>query len=451
MGGRPPAPVLAPSPSGSRPPVNPYCSAMPASSFASPRSGAEAATDAAAWEAATRKLTLDAQSAAPHEVPDLIQSTARSLGFGEALAYLVDLQQTVLVPFVADDDQAAHQVVPLRVDSTVAGRAFQQSEAMTQPVVPGTATRVWLPLLNGSERLGVLAVTVPDLDDSFDAQGELGSRLQVFAALCADLVMIKTMYSDTIVTLRRTAQMGLAAEMQWSLLPPLTYSYKTVTLAGALEPAYEVAGDSLDYSVDRGVAHLAIFDGMGHGLRSSQLAAMAVAAYRNARRSGRSLSENLRGIDAAVCTLFDGTAFTTAVLAELDINTGLFSWVNAGHPSPLLIREGRLVRELIGETVLPLGLGLDVHDAEEPTAVAAEQLQPGDYVLLYTDGITEARSPEGEFFGDARLVDLLARHLAGDLPAAETMRRVVRALLDHQQGQLSDDATLLLLHWRGRP
>ncbi len=72
---------------------------------------------------------------------------------------------------------------------------------------------------------------------------------------------------------------------------------------------------------------------------------------------------------------------------------------------------------------------------------------PSDRVLLYTDGVTEARSPDGDFFGPERLADLISRNLAGGLPTPETMRRVVRALLTHQQGQLSDDATMLLLEW----
>ena len=82
-------------------------------------------------------------------------------------------------------------------------------------------------------------------------------------------------------------------------------------------------------------------------------------------------------------------------------------------------------------------------------AVGVEQLEPGDRVLFYTDGVIEARSPNGEFFGADRLTDLVTGQFAGGLPAPETMRRVVRTLLEHQQGQLSDDASLLLLEWRG--
>ena len=81
--------------------------------------------------------------------------------------------------------------------------------------------------------------------------------------------------------------------------------------------------------------------------------------------------------------------------------------------------------------------------------VGIEQLEPGDQILLYTDGVVDARSPSGEFFGIDRLADLVIRHLAGGLPAPETMRRVVRELFEHQQGPLIDDASLLLLEWRG--
>ena len=88
--------------------------------------------------------------------------------------------------------------------------------------------------------------------------------------------------------------------------------------------------------------------------------------------------------------------------------------------------------------------GLDV--SPEPV-IGKVQLEPDDCVLFYTDGVTEARSPDGEFFGEQRLVDLVVRNLAAQLPAPETMRRVVRALLEHQQGSLTDDASLALLQW----
>ncbi len=264
----------------------------------------------------------------------------------------------------------------------------------------------------------------------------------------AELIATKTRYGDTIVRTQRTAAMGLAAEIQWSLLPPLTFASDQVVVAAALEPAYAVAGDSIDYAVDAQRARFAVFDAMGHGLQSAQLAALAVAAYRNARRSGRSLADTAAGIDQAVVDSFGGDAFATALLAELDTTSGRLQWINAGHPEPLLIRHGRLVKTLHAPPALPFGLALAPTGADS-FSMASESLEPGDQVVFYTDGVIEARSPDGDFYGIDRLVDLIGRHAAGELPLPETMRRVVRSLLEHQQGQLSDDATLLLAEWHG--
>ncbi len=404
--------------------------------------------DVSAGECALEGLLCDSHLAAPHQLPELFANHAATLGVEDAVAYLADLQQTVLVPFLsASGAGLSQQFDALGIDSTLAGRAFQVVDVLAQEGAGGR-TRVWIPLLDGTERLGVLGVTVADAAALDHDGGLLGTRLRSFATLAAELMVSKMNYGDTMVRLRRRASMGLAAEMQWALLPPMTFACEEVTVAAALEPAYEVAGDSVDYAVDPGWARFAVFDGMGHGVQSAQLATLAVAAYRNARRAGRSLVVTASAVDTAVSTVFRGEAFTTAVLAQLNTDTGALSWINAGHPDPLLLRAGRLVKALHGEPNLPFGLREGVSTAAAELVVGTEQLEPGDQVLFYTDGVTEARSPEGDHFGVQRLTDLLARNLAGGLPLPETMRRVVRFLLDHQQGQLHDDATMLLAEWR---
>ena len=119
--------------------------------------------------------------------------------------------------------------------------------------------------------------------------------------------------------------------------------------------------------------------------------------------------------------------------------------MSAGHPPPLLLRHGRLVRTLELEPELPFGVALG-EDASELN-IGTEQLEPGDYILLYTDGVIEARSPDGELFGVERLTDLMIRNLAAGMPASETMRRAIIALLKHQGSELADDATMLLAQW----
>jgi hypothetical protein len=397
------------------------------------------------------------------DLPHAVSAVAKRLGAVDAVVYVADLQQQVLVPHTdVRSSDSNHQATPLAISSTVAGRVFQHLE----PVVReegGDRSWVWIPLLNGTERLGVLlleldaegfanAVTPVDGADH-DPEDPVGSsRVTVathwtfFADLVAELVMTKTLYGDSLVRLRRTAPMGLAAEIQWDLLPPLTFNDGRVSLAAALEPAYEVAGDSVDYAVDHDKARFAVFDGMGHELRSAQLVGLVVAAYRNARRSGLTLVETCEHVEHAVLTAFGDEGFVTGLLAELDVATGTLSWVSAGHPPPLLLRHGRHVKTLELQPRLPFGMA--VPGAPTTVVVGTEHLEPGDRVLLYTDGVTEGRSAEGEQFGADRLTDLVVRNLAAGMANSETMRRAVVALLEHQGDKLADDATMLLAQWR---
>jgi len=168
---------------------------------------------------------------------------------------------------------------------------------------------------------------------------------------------------------------------------------------------------------------------------------VALAAIRTTRNAGGRLDEQARAADAALEEQFTDTRFATAVLAELDLHTGRLRFVNAGHPPPLLLRAGKLVRELKAPGRMPLGIA-------DPSVEVAEQiLEPDDRLLLYTDGVTEARTAAGDLFGVGRLVDLAEQHERAGLPAPETLRRLAHAVVDHQSGPPADDATLMLVQW----
>jgi serine phosphatase RsbU (regulator of sigma subunit) len=129
------------------------------------------------------------------------------------------------------------------------------------------------------------------------------------------------------------------------------------------------------------------------------------------------------------------------VLAHLDVATGRLRWINAGHPEPLILRGSSLVRPPHCPPSRPLGL-------QESKPVCCEtRLEPGDRLVLYTDGITEARSPAGEFFGERRLTDFISAAAAAGDPAPETVRRLMRHVLTHQADQLQDDASIVVLEW----
>jgi serine phosphatase RsbU (regulator of sigma subunit) len=147
-------------------------------------------------------------------------------------------------------------------------------------------------------------------------------------------------------------------------------------------------------------------------------------------------------IEFAIDDQFGDGAFVTAILAALDLDGGALSWVNAGHPPPLLLREHRVVKALEAPADRPLGLGLNAR-----LPVHVEHLQPGDQILAYTDGVTEARDEHGDPFGLDRLADFVVRADAAGEPMAETMRRLSRSVLAYNHGQMRDDATHMLVGW----
>ena len=109
----------------------------------------------------------------------------------------------------------------------------------------------------------------------------------------------------------------------------------------------------------------------------------------------------------------------------------------------MLLRGTKVVKSLWGDGGLPLGLGSPGEESEE-------SLEPGDQVVFFTDGVIEARSPDGTFFGAGRLADLVGRASAGGNAPPETLRRIVHSILDHQAGDLQDDATTVLVEWKGQ-
>jgi hypothetical protein len=337
------------------------------------------------------------------------------------------------VPLAASAGDGAQ---PLRVDGTLAGRAFQL--VRTVPFDSDAEPRLWLPLLDGVERLGVLEIRVESREDLYDR----GLRTQCgwLSALLGHLVTSSAEYGDAVDAARRRQPRGAAAELLWSLLPPLTAGVDGFVLAGMLEPSDHAAGDAFDYALSETTVSLAIFDAMGHDFDSALLAAVALAAYRTSRRTGPGIYRQARAIDETIAERFPN-AFCTGVVAELDLRTGRLRYLSAGHPAPLVYRRGKVVRSLDAGRRLPFGF--DHAEAE----VAEERLQPGDWLVLYTDGVTEARAADGTSFGKDRLVDLLTREAAAGHPPPETVRRLTQAVLTHQRGPLRDDASILLASW----
>lgn len=367
----------------------------------------------------------------PQLIAPLVAEEIAAIGGRDVSVLLQDYDQLTLVPL-----RGRRLLVgqPELIDASFAGRAFLADELVEQVVADGV--RVFVPLLDGTDRVGVLAFTA----DSFDEDDRRLARR--FAGLLADVLITKGFYTDRFFQTRRRRPMSLSAEMQWSLLPPLMMENPQVAVAGILEPAYDVAGDSFDYALNDDVLHLAVIDAMGHGLDAAVLATVAIAAYRHARRADVELPDLYAAMDRAIAGQFSEDRFVTAQMARVDIGSGRLQWVNAGHPRPMLLRGRHVVRSLRSLTTLPVGLGGDAPEVSE------EALEPGDRVLFFTDGIIEERRASGEQFGEGRLQDRVEQIVQGGGSVQDTVRRLSHALKRDRGGVTSDDATLFMLEWR---
>ena len=369
----------------------------------------------------------------PDELPTEINAAVSRLGL-LITVYLVDYEQHRLWPLTERGKPTAD---PLSVDGTLAGRAF----ASVRTMAAGEAARpdrLWVPMIDGSERLGVAEVVLhevpPDLAD-------LREFCEALVGLIGHLLTVKLPYGDTLEQVRRTQPMTAAAELLLASLPPLTFSCHRLVISAVLEPSYDVGGDAYDYAVDGPLARFMVLDAMGRGMRAGLTCVVAMAAMRTARRENKGLFAIGRAADAALAEHFADQRFVTAVLGELEMDTGRLRYINAGHPAPLLLRHGRAVRALTGGRRMPLGLD------DSAIEIAEESLEPGDRLLLYTDGVTDARDNAGELFGTDRLVDLAERSAVDELPAPETLRRLAHSVMQHQGGLPTDDATIMLVEW----
>jgi hypothetical protein len=374
-----------------------------------------------------RRIMEAAHAMEPDQVPRLVADVAQAAGMRDVEILLVDHRQLHLTSVTTSEQH--------KVEGSLAGDAYRRKrEHVTDE--SGGSQRVYAPLVDGEDRLGAMTVVVDEATDAVVAD------VQLLASITAGLIVSKQHYTDGYEFPRRLEPMDLAAEFRWALLPPLTLWTPRIRIAGMLEPAYEIAGDAFDYAVNGSTVHVAMFDAVGHGMRACRIANLAVAMYRNCRRSNTDLTETARAIDEILIDQFGESWYVTAFLGEIDIEHGHVRFMSAGHPLPVVLRNGKVVTTLETRPGLPLGLGGD------PPVVSDAQLEPDDTLFVYSDGVTEARGAGGDFFGEARLVDYLERAASDDLSPAETVRRLVGRLYEHAPAPLRDDATMLFVNWR---
>jgi hypothetical protein len=218
-------------------------------------------------------------SAAP-DLAAVVAEEGRTIGVDPLVLYLLDHEQKSLVPVPGPGSNGRE---PLPVHGSVAGRAFGSISIIDLEADGGRC--VWLPLLDGTERLGVVQMTFAGRDRPLPRP--FRALCERYVHLIATLISNKDLYSDFFKLVRRRHSMTMASELLWDLVPPQVLATDRFVLAAVLEPCYDIGGDAYDYAInDPGVLHFAVFDSMGHGLPAAGASALALAAYRHRRRRG---------------------------------------------------------------------------------------------------------------------------------------------------------------------
>ncbi|WP_432563527.1 PP2C family protein-serine/threonine phosphatase [Kineococcus sp. SYSU DK003] len=379
------------------------------------------------------QLLRAVEAAAPVQAVELFAfELAEQFGAEQVSFLITDLNGGQLVRLTQSRRQGPGaedaEQVPLADPSSPPVRALTDQDVVF--VEEDGGVRVLAPVSARGDAMGVLELVVPT--------HAVPQRRQIedAAKALAYLVTSERRYTDLYEWGQRSRPVSLAAEIQRRLLPDaFSCDAGQFSLAGWLEPASSVGGDTFDYSLDSNSLNVSITDAMGHEVDAALLATLAVAGLRNARRAGDSLATAAGSAAEAIDERQHGFGYVTGWMAAFDLDTGRARVVNAGHPSPFLVRDGRVERLEFAPN-LPLGISPALRYVEHEW-----KIEPGDRLLLVTDGMLERAA------ADVDLPALLHDHQ--DLHPRQLVQELSAAVRDAAGPELEDDATVLCLDWNG--
>lgn len=384
-----------------------------------------------------RSLLTRAEAAAPVGVVDAMAAALLEMLDAREVSFLIaDFSGRSLnrLGHTAASAEPGSRVEETSERVDLAGTPYGAALAGQRSVLlrEGDDTRVLAPVTSRGEAVGVLELVLP-----FEPAPITREDVELAAHQLAYMVIANRRYTDLFEWGQRTVPLSLAAEIQRRLLPAsFTCEADQFTLAGWVEPAGEVGGDTFDFSLDRNTLHVSVTDAMGHTVESALLATLVVGALRNTRRRGASLVEQARSAhEALLAHAQPESGFVTGQLVRVDLVAQTARVLNAGHPRPFRLRRGRAEEiALIAEK--PFGL------VEGATWTEQElSLEAGDRLVFLTDGMLER---------DAKSLDIPAMLVASaHLHPREAIQHLTRAVLDAFGGGLPDDATSLCIDWHG--
>lgn len=324
------------------------------------------------------------------------------------------------------------------------GNSVLTSDALHDPrfasgtmVLQGVRSVLAVPLGVAEKVFGIIYADSPIAEGRFteDHLKVLTTLASVAAIRVENARLIEARFQQE----RLERELQLASEIQQRFqpsAPPVVPGYE---LQGISFPCYEIGGDYYDFIWrEDGRLVIALGDVSGKGTAAALLMSSLHAAIHAQTGSHETLVETISAVNRYLADNIPPNRFVTLFFAELDPASGAVSFLNAGHNPPLIVHAAGTVEQLASGG-LPLGIKADAEYREGRT-----HLQLGDVLVIYSDGVTEAASPNGEEFGPTRLYEVVSRNV--DASAAGIRDRIESALTKFSQGtQAADDITLVIV------
>lgn len=326
----------------------------------------------------------------------------------------------------------------------IRGKSVLTSDAMHDPrfasgtmVLQGVRAVLAVPLGVSEKVFGIIYADSPIAEGRF-TEDHL-KVLTTLASVAAIRVENARLVEARLERERLERELALASEIQQRFQPTAPPHITGYELQGISFPCYEIGGDYYDF-IERedGRLVIALGDVSGKGTAAALLMSSLHAAIHAQSASHDSLVATISAVNRYLADNIPANRFVTLFYAELDPDSGSLAFLNAGHNPPLIVHAAGTVEQLASGG-LPLGIKPDAEYREGRT-----QLQPGDVLVIYSDGVTEAVSPTGEEFGPTRLYEVVSRNV--EASAAGIRDRIESSLTKFAQGtSAADDITLVIV------
>ena len=298
-------------------------------------------------------------------------------------------------------------------------------------------SREFDPVIEGSVDVKVFSAMVLGDSDEFIISFSIDGQFEKDFIL-SSLRMIRSLINLKMKQDLLQDALNKAREIQMSLLPLKPPDFPGYDIAGLSVPAEEVGGDLYDFlPIDGNILGIAIADASGHGLPAALQARDAMIGLRMGLEKDLKMAKSIEKLNRVVHSSRLSSRFISLFYGELE-PSGVFLYVNAGHPPPIQLRGSKQIKFSEGGMIL----------GPNPAAIYSRglsRLEPGDMVLLYTDGLTEAMNPQGKEYGLSRALAALTD--LKDKPAPEICRELIERLRDFRkvQSHFEDDVTVAVI------